>query len=32
MFGLLDDELPEPELIDEEQEEISAYERLFKAD
>jgi len=32
MFGLLDDELPEPEKTDEEQEEIKAYERLFKAD
>ena len=32
MFGLLDDELPEPDLADEEQEEIRAYERLFKAD
>jgi hypothetical protein len=32
MFGLLDDELPKPDLTDEDQEEIRAYERLFKAD
>lgn len=33
MFGVLDDKLPQPDLTgDEDQEEIKAYERLFKAD
>ena len=33
MFGVLEDKLPQPDLIgDENQEEIQAYERLFKAD
>ena len=33
MFGVLDDKLPQPDSVgDENQEEIKAYERLFKAD
>jgi SNF2 family DNA or RNA helicase len=33
MFGVLDDKLPQPDSVgDENQEEIQAYERLFKAD
>jgi SNF2 family DNA or RNA helicase len=33
MFGVLEDKLPQPDLVgDENQEEIQAYERLFKAD
>jgi hypothetical protein len=33
MFGVLDDKVPQPDSVgDENQEEIKAYERLFKAD